>query len=71
MAKATISFVASKVLEIDVFNPQVAARLMGTFRSWKALESGRRKLARQTLQHVKKSHDLSRDTYEIVSKMLE
>ena len=65
------AFVASKVLEIDVFNPQVAARLLGTFRSWKALESGRRKLARQTLQSVKKSHDLSRDTYEIVSKMLE
>jgi aminopeptidase N len=64
-------FVASKVLEIDAFNPQVAARLLGAFRSWKALESGRRKLARQTLQHVKKSHDLSRDTYEIVSKMLE
>jgi aminopeptidase N len=64
-------FVANKVLEIDAFNPQVAARLLGAFRSWKALESGRRKLARQTLQNVKKSRDLSRDTYEIVSKMLE
>ena len=65
------AFVASKVLEIDTFNPQVAARLLGAFRSWKSLEAGRRKLARQTLQSVRKSRDLSRDTYEIVSKMLE
>ena len=65
------AFVSDKVLEIDAFNPQVAARLLGAFRSWKALESGRRKLARQALVGVKNSPALSRDTYEIVSKMLE
>ena len=33
-------FVADRVLEIDAFNPQVAARLLSAFRSWKALETG-------------------------------
>ena len=30
-------FVADRVLEIDAFNPQIAARLLSAFRSWKAL----------------------------------
>ncbi len=65
------AFVADQVLEIDAFNPQVAARMLGSFRSWKTLEPERRKLARAALQKVKKSSRLSRDSVEIVSKMLE
>jgi aminopeptidase N len=64
-------FVAAKALKIDAFNPQVAARLLGSFRSWKALEAGRRKLARRALQRVMKKDGLSRDSFEIVSRMLE
>ena len=45
-------FVADRVLEIDVFNPQVAARLLSAFRSWKALETERRRLAKKTLQRI-------------------
>ena len=30
-------FVADRVLEIDDFNPQIAARMLSAFRSWKAL----------------------------------
>ena len=65
------TFVADRVLEIDAFNPQVAARLLGSFRSWRTLEPERRKLARATLQRIKKAATLSRDSVEIVSKMLE
>jgi aminopeptidase N len=64
-------FVADKVLEIDTFNPQVAARLLGAFRSWKTLESGRRQKARRVLQRVAKTPGLSRDSLEIVTRMLE
>jgi aminopeptidase N len=64
-------FVADCVLEIDAFNPQVAARLISAFRSWKALEVERRRLAKRTLQRVAKTKPLSRDTAEIVSRMLE
>jgi aminopeptidase N len=63
-------FVADRILEIDKFNPQIAARLLTAFRSWKTLEAGRRKLAKATLQRVAKTEPLSRDTFEIVGKML-
>jgi aminopeptidase N len=64
-------FLADRVLEIDAFNPQVAARLLSAFRSWKALEVNRRRLAKKTLQRVAKAKPLSRDASEIVSRMLE
>ena len=65
------AFVASQVLEIDGFNPQIAARMLGAFRSWRSLEPGRRKLARRALVKVSKARGLSRDVYEIVARMLE
>ena len=59
------------MLEIDAFNPQIAARLLSAFRSWKALEPERRRQAKKTLQRVAKAKPLSHDVLEIVSKMLE
>jgi aminopeptidase N len=64
-------FVAARVLEIDAFNPQIAARLLSAFRSWKALEPSRRRTAKKALQSIARTKPLSHDVYEIVSKMLE
>ena len=63
-------FVADRVLEIDAFNPQVAARLLSAFRSWKVLEPVRRQAARKTLQRIARTKPLSPDVFEIVSKTL-
>ena len=63
--------IADRVLAIDTFNPQVAARLLGSFRSWRALEPERRKLARRAIARVLKSEGLSRDTFEIATRMLD
>jgi len=52
-------------------NPQIAARMLGCFRSWKSLEGGRRALARKALQKVARAENISRDLYEIVTKMLD
>jgi len=68
---AGYDFVAEQVLAIDKFNPQIAARMLAGFRSWRELEPGRRKLARKALREVAKTKGLSRDVTEIVSKMLE
>ena len=68
---AGYEFVADRVLELDAFNPQIAARLLSAFRSWKALEPERRKVAKKTLQRIAKTKPLSHDVFEIVSKMLE
>jgi aminopeptidase N len=65
------AFVADRVLEIDRFNPQIAARLLSSLRSWKALEPERRKVAKKTLQRIAKTKPLSADVFEIVSRMLE
>jgi len=65
------AFLAERVLEIDAFNPQVAARLLSAFRSWKALEPERRRHARKALQRVAQARPLSTDVVEIVGKMLE
>ncbi len=46
------NFVAGKVLEIDALNPQVAARLLGSFRSFKTLEPLRRAKAEAALKTV-------------------
>ena len=43
-------FVAETVLKLDEVNPQVAARLLSAFRSWRNLEAGRRALAREALE---------------------
>jgi aminopeptidase N len=68
---AGYTFVAEEVMRIDRLNPQIAARMLGCFRSWRALEPVRRGLARKALQKVAKAQPISRDVFEIVTKMLE
>ena len=46
-------------------------RMLAAFRSWKALEQERRRVAKKTLQRIAKTKPLSHDVFEIVSKMLE
>ena len=61
---------ADTVLILDEKNPQVAARLAGSFKSWRVLESKRRGHAKAQLKRIEGTKGLSRDTYEIVSKSL-
>jgi aminopeptidase N len=63
-------FVADIVLKLDPKNPQVAARMMGAFRSWRALEAGRRGRAETTLRRVAAAPSLSRDVGDIVERTL-
>lgn len=65
------AFVAQTALEIDGFNPQIAARLFGVFRSWRLLEPKRRGFAQNALREALANSKLSKDSYEIISKTLE
>jgi aminopeptidase N len=67
---AGYAFVADIVVALDPKNPQVAARLMGAFRSWRALESERRNRAQATLRSVAATAGLSRDVADIVARSL-
>jgi aminopeptidase N len=63
-------FVADTVLSLDAKNPQVAARLLGSFRSWRALEPRRRAAAENELQRVAQTPGLSADVADIASRSL-
>ena len=67
---AGYDFVADIVIELDPKNPQVAARLMGAFRSWRTLEPKRRGRAEATLRRVAAVAALSRDVGDIVARTL-
>ena len=68
---AGFRLVTDVVLALDPKNPQVAARLLGAFRSWRALEPGRRALAEAALRRVSAQEPLSRDVADIVARCLE
>ena len=67
---AGYDFIADAVLALDPKNPQVAARLTGAFRSWRALEAKRRARAEATLRRVAAAPALSRDVHDIVARTL-
>ncbi len=67
---AGYDFVADIVIALEPKNPQVAARLMGAFRSWRALEVTRRTRAETTLRRVAATSGLSRDVTDIVTRTL-
>ena len=67
---AGYDFVGDFVLSLDPKNPQVAARLMGAFRSWRALEAKRRERAEAVLRRVAAAPALSRDVHDIVARTL-
>jgi aminopeptidase N len=67
---AGYDFLADAVLALDPKNPQVAARLLAAFKSWRALESARRARAEATLRRVAATASLSRDVADIVRRSL-
>jgi len=64
-------FVADAVLELDPKNPQIAARIVRAFNSWRSLEPRRRALMQGELARISASARLSKDVFEIVSRALE
>ncbi|WP_089176273.1 aminopeptidase N [Bosea sp. AS-1] len=63
-------FVADIVVALDRTNPQVASRLLGSFKSWRMLEPGRRRLAQEALGMVARTPNLSRDVSDIAERAL-
>ncbi len=64
-------FLASKIIEIDPLNPQVAARLLESLTTWKRLDSAHGQKMKEALLKIQASGKLSQDSYEIVSKTLQ
>jgi aminopeptidase N len=63
-------FTGEMILQIDAKNPQVAARIMTAFRSWRNLEVDRRAKAQDVLIQISNQNNLSRDLRDIVERTL-
>jgi aminopeptidase N len=63
-------FLADTVLALDKINPQVAARLAGSFETWRRFDDKRQALIRAELARVKSAEGLSRNLFEIAEKTL-
>lgn len=64
-------FWAERVLEIDSFNPQVAARLARAMDRWTQLAEPYKTAAHEALKRVAAKPDLSKDVKEVINKALE
>ena len=67
---AGYDFVAEMAVTLDRTNPQVAARLLGSFKMWRMLEPVRRDKAEAALNRVAAAGGLSRDLADIVERSL-
>ena len=67
---AGYAFVVDTALALDARNPQVAARLLSAFKSWRALEPERRAKAEAALRRAGEAPELSRDVADIVARAL-
>ncbi|WP_411035076.1 aminopeptidase N [Shinella sp. BYT-45] len=63
-------FLAGQILEIDPKNPQLAARILTSMRSWRALEEVRSDHACAALRTIAAGEKLSSDVSDIVERML-
>ena len=64
------AFLASRIIELDARNPQVASRLARCFDRWKKFDTARQTHARAALERIRDHAGLSRDVLEIVSRAL-
>jgi aminopeptidase N len=67
---AGYAFLADIVLQLDGANPQLAARLLGAFRTWRSLEPVRRSRAETELRRIASQEGLSTDVSDIVTRSL-
>ncbi|NTF80478.1 aminopeptidase N [Agrobacterium rhizogenes] len=63
-------FLAQEILDIDQRNPQLAARILTSMRSWRSLEPVRADHARSALMQIERANSLSTDVRDIVDRIL-
>jgi aminopeptidase N len=63
-------FAADRLLQLDKINPQVASRFASTFKDYKRVPADLQKLMKVELDRIIKTEGLSKNAYEIISKIL-
>jgi aminopeptidase N len=67
---AGYAFLADEVITLDPINPTTAARLVQPLGAWRRHDPARQALMRHQLGRILATSDLSKNTYEMVSKSL-
>ncbi|MDY0123536.1 aminopeptidase N [Sulfurimonas sp.] len=63
-------FVADRIIDIDKINPQMASGLAGAFKIYKKMNRTNKKLMKTELERILLEPSLSKNVYEIVSKIV-
>lgn len=63
-------FLAKEIIEIDSINPQMASALSGAFKIYNKIEKNNKLLMKKELECIISTHSLSKNTYEIIHKIL-
>ncbi len=63
-------FLTDAIIELNIINPQVAARLLTPLREWKRYTPDRQEKMQASLERILETENLSPDVFEIASKSL-
>jgi aminopeptidase N len=63
-------FLADRVIELNVINPQIAARMLTALTSWRRYDTERQQRMRGELERIAGTDTISIDVYEVASKAL-
>ena len=63
-------FVADKIIDIDKINPQMASGLAGAFKIYEKMNEINKKAMKVELERIISTQSLSKNVYEIVSKII-
>ena len=70
-AGAGYATMADWLIRLDPINPQTTARMCAAFETWRRYDAARQTHARTALERILSTPDLSRDTTEMVSRILD
>ncbi|MCP4824832.1 MAG: aminopeptidase N [Shimia sp.] len=68
---AAYEVLADWLIKLDPVNPQTTARMCSAFQTWKRYDANRQALLKTQLERIAGQHGLSRDTTEMVTRILE
>ncbi|WP_417262111.1 aminopeptidase N [Celeribacter sp.] len=67
---AAYRLLADQLIALDALNPQTTARMSGAFETWKRYDADRQAMIRTELERILATPNLSRDTTEMVTRIL-
>ncbi|WP_292287597.1 aminopeptidase N [Marivita sp.] len=67
---AGYAFLCDWLIKLDDMNPQTTARMCSVFQTWKRYDAPRQALIKEQLERIKAKPGLSRDTDEMITRIL-